>query len=274
MPGRVRILLAYQGSRYSGWQVQPEQVTIQELLQDAYRHMTGLDTAMLAAARTDAGVHAEGQVVCFDNPSRHSPEKLLEGLNHYLPEDVAIVDAETVKEDYDPRRQAAGKHYRYVIWNRRVRPVFSRQLCWHVRQLLREDAMNRAARALLGEHDFSAFRASGCTAASPVRRLDSLAWHREGPFLVLDVFGRAFLKQMVRNIVGTLVEVGRGRLPGDELAPILASGDRRRAGPTAPARGLCLVKVYLDEYQYRADAGGIGGDTAAESDALLPLTVH
>lgn len=270
MPGRVRILLAYQGSRYSGWQVQPEKVTIQGLLQEAYRRMTGRETVMQAAARTDAGVHAERQLVCFDNPSRHPPDKLLEGLNHHLPEDVAIIGAETVEEGFDPRRRAAGKHYRYVIWNRRIRPVFSRELCWHIRQPLQLHVMNQAGAILVGEHDFSAFRASGCTASSPVRRLDYLAWRQDGPFVVCDAWGRAFLKQMVRNMVGTLVEVGRGRLPPEAVSEILAARDRRRAGPTAPARGLCLVKVYLDEEEYRADAAIPRAGPEAAAD-ILPL---
>ncbi len=255
MGGRIRLLVAYRGTHYCGWQLQPNGTTVQEVLEEAFRRMTGMRTRMLAAARTDSGVHAEGQVAVCDNPSRHGPEALREGLNFHLPPDVAVLAADEVAENFDPRRQAVGKHYRYVIWNQRVRPVFASELVYHFKTQLDIAALQRAAAAIEGEHDFSAFRAADDESATPVRRVDRCRWSREGARLVFDVFGRAFLKQMVRNLVGTLVEIGRGRWPTERMAQLLSQRDRRRAGPAAPAKGLCLVKVYLDGEEYKRDAG-------------------
>lgn len=254
MGGRIRLLVAYRGTRYCGWQLQPNGVSVQQVLEEAFWRMTGMRARMLAAARTDAGVHAEGQVVACDNPSRHGPGALREGLNFHLPPDVAVLEVEEADENFDPRRRAAGKHYRYVIWNRRVRPVFEAELAYHFKTPLDVGAMQTAAAAAEGEYDFSAFRAADDESATSVRRVDRCRWSREGARLVLDVFGRAFLKQMVRNLVGTMVEIGRGRWPPERMAQLLFQRDRRRAGPAAPARGLCLVKVYLDRDEYDRDS--------------------
>jgi tRNA pseudouridine38-40 synthase len=246
----VRLILSYEGTRYHGWQVQPGYNTSQKTLEDAYRQLAGVKTRMLAAGRTDTGVHAAGQVVCFENPSRHSPDVVRDGLNRFLPEDIAVVSAEPAPPGFDPRRSSVGKHYRYTIHNTRVRPVLERNFRWHVKAPLDVDAMNRAARCLLGEHDFSSFRASGCESAHPVRTLDALGWKAEPPVLTFDVFGRGFLKQMVRNLVGTFVEIGRGRWRAEDMQRILQSHDRTSAGPCALAHGLCLVMVYYDEEAY------------------------
>lgn len=248
---RVRLLIAYQGTRYRGWQVQPREATVQAILQDAFFRLTGLRAGFTAAGRTDAGVHAAGQVVAVDNHSRHDPWRIREGLNALLPEDLAVLEAEEAPGSFDPCRDAVGKHYRYTIHNSRVRPIFARGFCWQVKKALDLEAMNRAAGMLAGEHDFSAFRGANCTAKNAVRRLDKLLWSAEPPALFLNVWGRGFLKQMVRNIAGTCVEVGRGRLEPETMAEILRSRDRRRAGPTAPACGLCLVRVYYQKEEYQ-----------------------
>ena len=183
------------------------------------------------------------------------PAALREGLNALLPDDVVVLEADEAPAGFDPRRHAAGKHYRYTIHNSRVRPVFERNYRWQVKKPLDVAAMNRAAGALIGEHDFSAFRGSKCTAKTTVRTLDGLVWRLEPPALILDAWGRGFLKQMVRNIVGTSVAIGRGRWPAGKMVDILKSRKREEAGRTAPAQGLCLIKVYFDQEEYRRAVG-------------------
>jgi tRNA pseudouridine38-40 synthase len=251
LPGRVGLIVEYRGTRYCGWQLQPNGVSIQQLLEEAFRRMTGLKTRMQAAARTDSGVHARGQLVAFENPSRHGPERLREGLNFYLPPEVAVLEAFQVAEDFDPRRAAVGKHYRYTLLCRRAQPVFEAGLVYHCPYPLDAPAMQRAAFMAEGEHDFSAFRAADDENHTAVRRLDLCRWRAEPPRLVLEVFGRGFLKQMIRNLVGTMLQIGRRRWPAEKMAELLSSGDRRRAGPTAPASGLCLMRVFTDEESYR-----------------------
>lgn len=252
MPGIVRLTLAYDGTRYHGWQIQPGQATIQGELEQALLQMTGLATRVTVAGRTDAGVHARGQVAAFTNESRHPPEIIREGLNSLLPEDIAVLEASQAPEGFDPRRDAAGKHYRYTIHNQRVRPVLERRLRWHIKAPLDVEAMRQALSCLVGRHDFSAFRAADCQAGHPVRTIDRISLSRRSPALVLDVFGNGFLKQMVRNIVGSCVEIGRGRWPADKMRRILDGRDRTRAGKTAPARGLCMMMVYYNQEEYRS----------------------
>ena len=245
----IRLDISYQGTRYCGWQFQPDQPTVQAVLEKAYFDMTGLAVRVKAASRTDSGVHAAHQVVCLPNASRHGPQALLKGLNALLPDDVVVREASWAPAGFDPRRAAVGKHYRYVIHVGNVPPLFDRDLRWYVRARLDLDTMNRAVTGLLGEHDFSAFRAADCEAASAVRTLDRIGWQSwdspDGPALVFDIWGRGFLKQMVRNVVGTSVEIGRGRMNVDDMSRILHSRDRLQAGPTAPACGLCLMRVIF-----------------------------
>lgn len=250
MNSRVRLLVHYEGTRYHGWQIQPDQTTVQETIEQAYYNMTGFRARIMASGRTDSGVHAAGQVVCLNNPSRHDPEALLRGLNAWLPDDIVILAANAVSNDFNPRKHAVGKHYRYNIHNHPVRPVFERAFRWHVRRSLDHASMNQAVAHLIGEQDFSAFRASGCEAKSPIRRVDFAFWTLKHPLLRLDIFGNGFLKQMVRNIVGTCVEAGYGRIPPQQIKSILKGKDRRLAGPTSPARGLCLLRVYYAESEY------------------------
>jgi tRNA pseudouridine38-40 synthase len=254
--GVVRLLIAYQGTNYRGWQVQPDEPTLQGVFESAFFKMTGHRTRVTAASRTDTGVHAAGQVVALVNESRHDPGQLREGLNALLPEEIAVLEAREAPEGFDPRRDAVGKHYRYTIHNSRVRPVFERAFRWHIKKPLDVSAMERAGDCLIGEHDFSAFRGANCTAKTTVRTLDRLAWRREPPVLILDVWGRGFLKQMVRNIVGTSVEIGRGRWPAEKMAAIQKSRKREEAGITAPALGLCLMKVFFDPEEYRSAVAG------------------
>ena len=254
--GAVRLLIAYQGTKYHGWQIQPDEPTLQGVCEAAFFKMTGKRTRVTAASRTDAGVHAAGQVAGLENETRHDSQRLREGLNALLPDDVVVLEAAEAPEGFDPRRDAVGKHYRYTIHNTRVRPVFERAFRWHFKKTLDVAAMNLAAADLVGEHDFSAFRGPNCTAKSPVRTLDRLTWRSEPPALVLDVWGRGFLKQMVRNIVGTSVEIGRGRWPAGKMAAILQSRKREEAGQTAPPQGLSLMKVFYDREEYFGAVAG------------------
>ncbi|HOX46710.1 MAG TPA: tRNA pseudouridine(38-40) synthase TruA [Myxococcota bacterium] len=249
-PPAIRLLLAYEGTRYVGWQHQPNGLSVQAVLEGAFQRLSGCSVRAVAASRTDSGVHAAGQVVLLPNPSRHDPNTIRRGLNALLPEDISVREAAWAEPGFEPRHHARGKHYRYRIFNRSARPVFERALVWHLRRPLDLDAMQAASELLRGEHDFSAFRAANCPATSPVRSLDRVAWSRRGDELHLDVLGRSFLKQMVRNLVGTLVEVGWGRLRPQALTDILASRDRRRAARCAPAQGLCLLRVFYAPEEY------------------------
>ncbi len=251
MAAKVRLLIAYEGTRYRGWQVQPDEPTIQGTLEEAFTKMTGLTTRFGAAGRTDAGVHAAGQVVCFENLSRHEPRALQAGLNALLPDDIAVLESEPAADDFDPREQAVGKHYRYRIFNSRVRPVFERLHSLHIKKPLDLDAMRTALKPLIGQHDFSSFRAAGCEAKSPVRTIDRIDLRAHGPVLNMDVWGSGFLRQMVRNLTGTLVEVGRGLRQPAEMKDILEARDRTRAGQTALALGLCLMRVFFEASQYQ-----------------------
>jgi tRNA pseudouridine38-40 synthase len=205
--------------------------------------MTGETVFVRGAGRTDAGVHADGQVASFDLALNIPPHGLLRGLNSILPTDVAIVDVAEAAPDFDARFSARGKIYRYTVWNHVVRSPRQARTAWHVRQPVDTDAVRRAAAPLVGEHDFRAFRASDCDRKTTNRVLRRLDIERQGPLLTFDVEATAFLKNMVRIIVGTLVDVGRGRIPEDTPARMLAIGDRTAGGMTAPPGGLTLLRV-------------------------------
>ena len=243
MSRRWRIVVEYDGTDFSGWQRQTGQRTIQQTLEEAIRDMTGETVFVRAAGRTDAGVHADGQVASFDLALNIPPLGLLRGLNSILPPDVALVDVAEAAPDFDARFSARGKIYRYTIWNHSVRSPRLVRSAWHVRHPVDTDAMRRAAAALVGEHDFRAFRASDCdrkTTNRIVRRLDV---ERQGPLITVDIEATAFLKNMVRIVVGTLVDLGRGRIPEDAPTRMLATGARSTGGMTAPAAGLTLLRV-------------------------------
>jgi tRNA pseudouridine38-40 synthase len=256
----VKLILEYDGTAYGGWQRQRGVRTVQAVLEEKLEILLRHPARTRAAGRTDAGVHAQGQVVCFHTDAALPCDRIRKGLNALLPPDIAVAGAAEAPPDFDPRRHARGKRYRYLLWNRRSRPALLRHRTWHVREPLDLAAMRAAAKALVGEHDFSAFRASGCesrTSVRVVRRLEIGPWTHpaaseaapgggadvDPALLAFEVEGTAFLRFMVRNLVGTLVEVGLGRIAVDAVPDILASGDRRRAGRTAPPQGLVLVGV-------------------------------
>jgi tRNA pseudouridine38-40 synthase len=245
---RVKLVLEYDGSRYVGWQVQPNGRSIQAELRGALAQLLGAPVEVTAAGRTDSGVHAMGQVVCFDTERTLPLKAYWKGLNGLLPEDIAVVRAEEVDAQFDPRRWSRGKRYRYRVSNRPSRSPMRRHTHWEVFAPLQVEAMARAARHLLGRHDFSSFRASDCQAAHAVRELRRLDVEGiSGDAASFVVEGTAFLKHMVRNLVGTLVEVGKGRKPEAWVAEVLASRDRTKAGPTAPPQGLVLEEVFYGD---------------------------
>lgn len=245
---RIKLTLEYDGAGYVGWQVQPNGRSIQAVLQEALGTLLGEPVQVEGAGRTDAGVHALGQVACFDTARVLPLKAYWRGLNGLLPPDIAVVDAVEVPADFDPRRWSRGKRYRYRISNRRSRSPLRRRTHWEVFSPLEVEPMREAARFLMGRHDFSAFRAADCEARHAVREITALAVEGQtGDELTVEVAGTAFLKHMVRNIAGSLVEVGRGKRPPVWMREVLEAKDRTRAGQTAPAHGLVLVEVSYGE---------------------------
>lgn len=243
---RLRLTLEYDGSDFRGWQVQPEGRSVQGILEAALREITGEDVRLVGAGRTDAGVHALGQAAHCDSATRLAPLELRRALNAVLPADVAVRELVEAADGFHARRDARLKRYVYRILNRPTPSPLRQRFTWHLRERLDDGAMRAAAQALLGEHDFAAYR--GAPGGAPPeqstrRRLDRLDARREADELHLVAEGPAFLRHMVRNLVGTLVEVGQGRRPVEAPAAVLASGQRARAGATAPAQGLCLERV-------------------------------
>jgi len=247
-PHKILIVIEYDGTDFSGWQVQPNARTVQGEIEKAIEAITGERRRIFGAGRTDAGAHAQGQAAHFSTKSRLEPEEWVGALNANLPPDVRILHAENIPLAFDARRSARGKWYRYEILNRPIRPAIERRHVWHIEAGLDMEAMREAAGYLLGEHDFASFRGKGCNAKSTVRTIRRLDIRKtDEEHIVIDMEATAFLKHMARNMVGTLVEVGRGRLQPSDMGGILESRDRKEAGPTAPARGLTLVKVYYGD---------------------------
>jgi len=245
---RLKLTIEYDGTGFVGWQVQPNGRSVQEVMERAVAELLGAPHPVAAAGRTDSGVHAEGQVVSFATERSLPLKAYVKGLNSLLPQDLAVVRAEVVADDFDPRRWSLGKRYRYRVLNRPTRSPLHRYTHWQLYGPLDVDAMRAAAVHLVGRHDFSAFRAANCEAAHAVRELRSLTVSGSpGGEVILEVNGTAFLKHMVRNLAGTLVEVGKGKQPAGWVAEVLQAGDRRRAGPTAPPHGLVLVEVFYGE---------------------------
>ncbi|MBI3182477.1 MAG: tRNA pseudouridine(38-40) synthase TruA [Myxococcales bacterium] len=245
---RIKLTLEYEGTAYVGWQVQPNGPSVQELVEAALAELLGGRVRVEAAGRTDAGVHALGQVACFTSPRELPLTAYTLGLNGLLPEDIAVLRAEEVPPDFDPRRWSLGKRYRYLISNRRGRSPLRRRTHWELFQPLDLVAMREAAACLVGRYDFSSFRAAVCQAKHPVREIRALAIEgASGDELSVTVDGTAFLRHMVRNLVGSLAEVGKGRRPIGWMAEVLEARDRTRSGPTAPAHGLYLVEVFYGQ---------------------------
>jgi tRNA pseudouridine38-40 synthase len=239
----LRLLIEYDGTDFAGWQRQDGQRTVQGCLEQAVTTMTREAVVVRGAGRTDAGVHAAGQVANFTTAAKIPTGGFLRGLNAELPPDIAVLDVADVPATFDARHAARGKLYRYQIWNHLVRSPAHRRTSWHCRAPLDLHAMRDAATVFIGEHDFRAFRAADCERKTTVRLLRQLDVRRTGALITCDVEGTAFLKNMVRILIGTLVAVGRGKLTRADLLRIQAAGDRTAAGTTAPAAGLTLIRV-------------------------------
>ena len=238
--------MEYDGSRFLGWQTQPGGGAVQDAVQSALREIAGQAVPVVAAGRTDRGVHARGQVAHFDTEAVRPPSAWVRGANAFLPESVAILWAVQVPTEFHARYSAISRTYRYELLNRLVRPALgARRLGWF-HAPLDVEAMRAAAQALVGEHDFSAFRAAECQAKTPVRTVHSICVERRGERVDFVIRANAFLHHMVRNVVGSLLYVGCGRQPASWIADLLASRDRTRAAPTAGAEGLYLEKVEYD----------------------------
>lgn len=251
-----RLTLAYDGTRYAGWQSQSGQLTLQDTLERALERITREQIRVTASGRTDAGVHALGQVVHFRGDTQLTPEVLLKGLNAELPYDMAVLEVAYAADDFHAIICAKSKRYRYVLHDGPVRDVIARQYAWHLFTPLDAEAMHRAAQALVGTHDFKSFETSGSPRETSVRTVCELTISRCSPtphpffpntsaerLVTLEIEADGFLYNMVRAIVGTLVKVGQGRRAEPWPAEVLAAGDRRAAGRTAPAEGLFLVRV-------------------------------
>jgi tRNA pseudouridine38-40 synthase len=244
----IRLLLEYDGTRYHGWQRQLDAVTIQEVLEAAIARLTGEAVALIGSGRTDAGVHARGQVANFRTGSAIPLKAFHQGLNSLLPRDIAVLAAAEAPPEFHARKSARAKTYEYRILNRPDRSPLNRHFAWWIAPPLDLAGMTAAAASLPGEHDFTAFRASGSDNLNPVRRVLAATW-RNAPagWLIFTITADGFLRGMVRSLVGTLAEVGRGKAPPTLLAELLRSGARHLAGPTAPPQGLYLMEVFYGE---------------------------
>ncbi|HEX9724938.1 MAG TPA: tRNA pseudouridine(38-40) synthase TruA [Vicinamibacteria bacterium] len=238
-----RMTLAYDGTDYLGWQLQPQGATIQSRLQEALANIAGDPVTVVGAGRTDAGVHAQGQVAHFELPTPVPPSGLLKGLNSMLPQDIRILDVELAPPDFHARYTARSKTYRYCFDVSPVASPFRCRYTLHHPYPLDWEAMSKAAERFVGRHDFESFRASSCEAKTSERHCTVSRFVREGAELVYEVAADGFLHHMVRNIVGTLLEVGRGKIDPGEIDRLLEAKDRKQAGPTAPAQGLHLMRV-------------------------------
>jgi tRNA pseudouridine38-40 synthase len=242
----IRLLIEYDGSTLHGWQRQLNGATVQQHLEESLGKMLGHAVTVTGASRTDAGVHARGQVASFRTERAIPLHGFRRGLNSMLPATIAVRAADEVDDTFHPRFSATGKHYRYTMLLARDRSPRWRDRAWHHPGRIDLDAMRAAAAHLVGVHDFAAFRAAGCSAKTTIRRIDSLEVIEGDETLVIDVRGNAFLRNMVRILVGTIAEVAEGRWPASQVVEIIASKDRTLAGETAPARGLELIEVYYD----------------------------
>jgi tRNA pseudouridine38-40 synthase len=243
----IRLLLEYDGTRYHGWQRQADAATIQQTLEEALERLTEEKVALIGSGRTDAGVHALGQVANFRLNSTIPLKAFHEGLNSMLPKDIAVLAATEAPPEFHARKSALSKTYEYRILNRGNRSPLHYHYAWWLAQPLDLAALAAAAAFLPGEHDFTAFRASGSDNLNPVRQISAASWH-DGPgnWLSFTITATGFLRGMVRSLVGTMVEAGRGKAPATLLAELLASGARHLAGPTAPPQGLYLVEVLYE----------------------------
>ncbi|MGZ8265874.1 MAG: tRNA pseudouridine(38-40) synthase TruA [Burkholderiales bacterium] len=243
---RLALGIEYDGARFCGWQTQPAGCGVQDHVEPALAEIAGERVATICGGRTDAGVHACGQVVHFDTRAQRPESAWVRGVNSALPAGLSVLWARTVDDGFHARYSALGRHYRYLLLNHAVRPAVGQGRVGWFHLPLDLDRMREAAALLIGEHDFSAFRSSECQARSPVRQLRGLEIERHADYVVFDFHANAFLHHMIRNLVGTLVYVGKGRHEPRWVAQVLASRDRTIAAPTFDAAGLYLMRIDYD----------------------------
>ncbi|HHF98528.1 MAG TPA: tRNA pseudouridine(38-40) synthase TruA [Candidatus Aerophobetes bacterium] len=239
----IKLVLEYEGTAYYGWQIQPDVPTVQGKVEEALLKIFKRKIKVVSAARTDRGVHAKGQVVNFKIPCSFSPFSMVQALNSILPSDIRVRKAEEVSDNFHARYSACYKVYRYFIYNHFLLSPWLRRFSWWVRVPLNCDLMREAASYLLGRHDFSSFQNSGSPSENPIKFMEKIEISKKGFLISIQVKADSFLYKMVRNITGTLVEVGRGKISPEKMRVILEARDRRKAGPTAPPQGLFLWKV-------------------------------
>jgi tRNA pseudouridine38-40 synthase len=239
----MKVVLEYDGSGFAGWQQQAHGRTVEAELKRALRELTGTEHKVYAAGRTDAGAHAEGQVVSFESDGRITPQRLVAALNARLPGDVSVLTAEVAPDGFHARYSARWRRYRYRYLDRRARPALERGRCWHVGGPLDVAAMSAAAKALVGKHDWTGYCSASEPPAGRVREMRSAKVARRGDFVELELVAEGFLRGLARSIAGALAEVGRGRKPPEWVGEVLRARDRRLAPRTAPAGGLTLVEV-------------------------------
>ncbi len=263
---RFRLVLEYDGSGFFGWQLQAQGVTVQGALETALKRLCGHDVRVVGAGRTDSGVHAIGQVAHFDTTNPRPSKTIVRALNAMTPHQLTVLSAEAVDRRFHARNVAVYRQYNYRILIRLQPPALNRGRVWHLPLRLNLETMRAAAVHLLGTHDFSAFRASTCQADSPVRTISRMIVEPMGQEIGIQIGADAFLQHMVRNVVGSLVEVGRGRWTSDHFKSVLMGRDRSRAGPTAPAQGLYLTLVRYGSGPWRQD-GHFDEETVSGLDA-------
>lgn len=242
----IKLILEYDGTAYAGWQRQPDQPTIQEAIESAILGVTQIYASVIGAGRTDAGVHALGQVASFRIERDMTPREWIRALNAHLPKSIVVRSAALMPDTFHARHSAKGKLYEYRILNRQERPAVARDYCWHIHQPLDDAAMNQAGLVLIGSHNFSSFQTQPTDNDDPICHLQRFTVFREGDRLRIEAYANRFLKQMIRSIVGTLVEVGLNKRTPENLRTILNARDRSAAGKTAPPQGLFLMRVDYD----------------------------
>jgi tRNA pseudouridine38-40 synthase len=247
LTSNICLLIEYDGTDYVGWQVQANGLSVQQILEEKLCKLLGEPVRLVSSGRTDAGVHARGMVANF-RTSRSLPMRAYrEGLNRLLPEDIAVREARPVPDDFHARFNARGKWYRYTLYLSPVRSPLARRFSWHLRSDLDMALMRLAAEKFVGKHDFAAFRGAGCAARTTVREIYSIDLLEKPPFLHIDVKGEGFLRNMVRMMAGTLVAVARKNVSLTEFDHLLLGESGEKAGPTAPAHGLCLMEVWYGD---------------------------
>lgn len=245
---RIALMVEYDGSQYHGWQAQTGLRTVQSVLEQALSQVANHDVTVVCAGRTDTGVHATNQIIHFDCDSERTIRAWIYGANSFLPKDVCVKWGGLMSDDFHARFSAVSRRYRYIIYNSPIRPALLRSsVTWQYRPL-DHVAMHEASQCLLGEHDFTSFRALECQSKTPMRNVLHLSVERNGDLVVFDISANAFLHHMVRNIVGVLIAVGSGRKPGDWVQDVLDAKDRKLGAETAPPYGLYLVGVVYPEH--------------------------